>query len=318
MRPIPDMDTVQIELTDACMFSCSNCTRFCGHKLPWFMGEEDFKRAVDSMVDFPKMTGFMGGEPLLHPKFEEFCEYARSKIKKDKLGLWTCLPKGYERYAKCICDTFGHIFINDHSRNDIFHGPVLVAAEEIFTDKNEMFYVIDHCWLQNGWSASINRKGAFFCEIAAAMAILFDTGSSWAVEPGWWWRTPKDFKEQIEEYCPKCGCAVPLARRASVEGIDDISPGNYERIKSFSKKIKKEQYKIHDLKMSTTEELNKQPMAAYKDTLYRSVIAARYSMCLAINEKNFQSPILSKNILVREKTIFQECKDQMIRSQANV
>lgn len=318
MRPLGDMDTIQIELTNACKMSCSNCTRFCGHTKPWFITEEDFKRAVDSMVGYPKMTGFMGGEPLMHPMFEEFCKYALTKIPKEQLGLWTSMPKGYEKYAKTICETFDHIFINDHTRNDIFHGPVLVAAEEVFEDKNEMFFVIDHCWLQNAWSASINYKGAFFCEIAAAMSILFNGSDGWPVEPGWWWRTPKDFKEQIEEYCPKCGCAVPLKRRRSIEGTDDISPGNFERLKDVSFKIRNGKYVIHDLKLATPQELEKQPMAMYKDFIYRCNVATRYGISLAINEKNFVRPYYGCSSKVPTKTIFEEYQEQLRGRQANV
>lgn len=317
MRALGDMDTIQIELTNACRMSCSNCTRFCGHMKPWFLSEEDFKQAVDSMVGYPKMTGFMGGEPLLHPRFEEFCEYAVEKLSYDHLGLWTSLPKGFEHYASIICKTFKHIFINDHSRNDVFHGPVLVASEEVFQDRNELFFVADHCWLQNAWSASINPEGAFFCEIAAAMSILFDGGKGWSVEPGWWWRTPKDYKEQIEEYCPKCGCCVPLKRRASIEEIDDISPGNFERIKNFSLKVKTGKYVIHDLSLATPQELEAQQMAAYKDLNYRNAIAARYGMYLVVNDQNFTTPYVGKNTLVREKSIFEEYHENYVRSQAH-
>ena len=318
MRALGDMDTIQIELTNACKMSCSNCTRFCGHTKPWFITEEDFKQAVDSMVGYPKMTGFMGGEPLLHPKFDEFCKYASSKISKDQLGLWTSLPEGLEQYANVICETFGHIFINDHTRSDVFHGPILVGCEEIFLDRNEMFFVIDHCWLQNAWSASINFKGAFFCEVAAAMSILFDGSSGWPVEPGWWWRTPKDYKEQIEEFCPKCGCCVPLKRRASIEEIDDISPKNFDRIKDFSLKVKHNKYVISDLKMATPQELEQQQMASYKDFNYRSKIAARYGMYLVLNDKMFLTPFVGSDMKLRDKTIFEECKENYMRSQANV
>jgi hypothetical protein len=305
-----DMDTTQIELTNACLLSCSNCTRFCGHKNPYFIDKDLFKKAIDSMVGYPKMTGFMGGEPLLHPDFEEFCAYALTKIPKEKLGLWTCLPKGYEKYANTICNTFGNIFINDHTRNDIFHCPVLVASEEVIHDRKELFYIIDHCWLQNNWSASINMNGAFFCEIAAAMSVLFDGSHGWPIEQGWWWRTPKDFTNQIEEYCPKCGCCVPLPRRASTEGIDDISPGNLERIKGWSKKVAKGLYAVSNLKMVDAP----QEMAAYKNMRYRTQIAARYGIALLENEKKFLTPYVAKNIHVREKSIFDEYKEQLTRS----
>jgi len=318
MKALCDMDTIQIELTNACKLSCSNCTRFCGHKKPTFISEDDFKQAVLSMVGFPKMTGFMGGEPLLHPQFEEFCLFAREHIHKSQLGLWTCLPKGFEKYAQVICDTFDHIFINDHSRSDIYHGPVLVASEEIFTERNELFYVANSCWLQNNWSASVNENGAFFCEIAASMSLLFDGMKGWPVEQGWWWKTPKDYTVQIEEYCPKCGCCVPLVRRPSTDNIDDISPGNYERLKDISLKIKNGKYAIHDLTMATPQQLEAQPMAAYKDFNFRAHIAARYGMALVVNEKGFITPYISDNIKLRDKSIFEEYKEKYSGRQAHV
>lgn len=131
-----EMDTIQLEVTNACIYNCSNCTRFVGHhKKPFFISFENFKNGIDSLIEFPKIIGITGGEPLLHPLFKEFCEYAISKIPKNRLGLWTTLPKGYEHYREIICNTFGHIFINDHSRNDIYHHPALVAIEDVIKDK---------------------------------------------------------------------------------------------------------------------------------------------------------------------------------------
>ncbi len=84
MRSPAEMMTIQCELTSACVLKCSNCTRFCGtHKVPFFMEEDLFRQAVDSLVgwieEMPQgIFGFMGGEPLLHPKFEQFCDYALS------------------------------------------------------------------------------------------------------------------------------------------------------------------------------------------------------------------------------------------------
>ena len=291
MRSMIDMDTVQIELTDACRNSCSNCTRFCGHRpRPFFMEMDFFKRAIDSMEGYPKMVGFQGGEPLLHPNFEEMCNYARSKFPKEQLGLWTTLPSGLEKHRDVICKTFHHIFINDHSRSDVFHHPGLVAIEEVMpNDKGMMWYHIDHCWAQMSWSASVNPKGAFFCEIAAAMSLLFNEEGGWPVEPGWWYRIPKDFKEQVDRYCPRCGFAAPLGRRASTEGIDDISPKNLDRIKYTSPKIARGKYKVHNLRVN----VNPEPMASYKDFDYRNRIASKYGMFLCINEQNTWTPYLT-------------------------
>lgn len=293
MRPLADMDTIQIEVTNACIYSCSNCTRFCGHyRKPYMMSVEQFKEAVDSLVDFPHMVGVMGGEPLLHPKFEELCGYISSRIPPERTGLWTSLPDGYEDYREVIVRTFGNIFINDHKRDDIYHWHVLVGAEEVCPDRDYMWYLIHHCWLQNSWSASINPNGAWFCEIAGAMSILFDRkATAWKVEKGWWKRTPRDYNEQMDEFCRYCGCAMPLPKRRSVDQIDDISPENLLRIRDTSPKIKKGLYQVYTggLCMDDT------PMAAYKDMNFRQAAARRYGMFLSLNEKGFCTPFLYKN-----------------------
>jgi hypothetical protein len=96
-----------------------------------------------------------------------------------------------------------------------------------------------------------------------------------------------DYVEQIRKWCPKCGGAVPLQWRVSTEIIDDLSPGNLERLKEIdSPKIRKGLFKVHDLVM--IEE--KRKMAAYKDENYRQKIAARYGLFLALNSRGFMVP----------------------------
>jgi MoaA/NifB/PqqE/SkfB family radical SAM enzyme len=76
-----DMQIIQIDITNACTKKCSNCTRFCGnHRKPFMMDFDTFKRAVDSMEGFPGFVGIMGGEPTLHPQFEEFVRYFASRF----------------------------------------------------------------------------------------------------------------------------------------------------------------------------------------------------------------------------------------------
>jgi hypothetical protein len=302
MRSLVDMDTIQIEITNACHQSCSNCTRFCGHhEHPFFMKPEEFDKALASMEGYPRMIGMMGGEPLLHPFFEQYCKKMREMFPKNQLGLWSSFPNGFERYGPLIAETFGHVFPNDHARPDIYHQPLLVGAKEVMVHDYEAYYLIDKCWVQNAWSASINPNGAFFCEIAAAWSTLVN-GTGWAVEPGWWWRTPKDFTEQIETYCLRCGGAMPLQRRASIEGIDDISPENFELLKDKSRKIKMGRYKIHNCE--TIPEKQQFPMAAYKDEQFRDNIVRRYGLYLVQNEMGFMSPFLRRGGYKKPESIF--------------
>jgi len=274
MKACYETETLQMEITNHCPNSCSNCTRFCGHHYkPYFMDLDFFKHAVDCSCDSPNFLGLMGGEPLLHPDFTQMCEYIQTKKPKEKRALWTGLPSGYEEYAPIICETFEHILINDHTREDIYHGPILVQSQEIIEDRDELFMAVNHCWLQEAWSSSINPNGAFFCEIAASLSILLDEPAGWPIRPGWWKRTPKDFTEQIEKFCPQCGIALSLPRRSSVEGIDDISPGMLEKLQGKSRKVDHGKYQVSDLQI----EQNPKQMAAYKDPVYRQKAARRHA-----------------------------------------
>ena len=291
MRPLLEMSSISIDITNACNLGCSNCTRLVNHSpKPFFMTMEQVKAAVDSMVGFPGVVGIQGGEPLLHPEFEEICRYASSKIPKEQLGLWTGLPPGKEHYRDIICETFSHIFINDHTRDDILHAPILVASREMPIDKWKRKIFHHHCWVQNTWSACIIGNKAYFCEVAGALANLLKMDVGWKVEKEWWTRSPIDFGSQ-RDVCDYCGCALPLKKRVSTEKIDDISPLMLERLKDISPKIKAGKYEVHDLQFVDDR---RQP-ATYKEVEYRDGIAARFGIFLMINERGYQTPHLKKD-----------------------
>ena len=248
MRAISEMEVIQIDITNACHRMCSNCTRFCGHhRQPFFMDMPTFHKAVDSLIDFPGMVGIMGGEPLLHPRFEEMARYLEQKIvPRQRRGLWSTIPAHRVARGSTIRDVFGHLNLNDHSVDHIMHQPVLVASAEVVPDARQRAALIDNCWVQMMWSASITPKGAFFCEVAAAMSHLFDGPEGWPVEPGWWKRKPEDFTSQRNEYCNRCGCAMPLPHRRSTEEVDDVSRGNLERLVQIgSPKLRKEKVQVY-------------------------------------------------------------------------
>lgn len=296
MRSPAKMDTIQIELTDACTLACSNCTRNVGHRTPFFITLEQFVAAIDSLHGFQGIVGFMGGEPTLHPQFADFCGYALKVRPRELLGLWSVFPDApkYKAYREIICKTFGNILLNDHTMDNIMHGPIHVGIEEVVKDEAEMWQLIDQCWVQNSWSASINQKGAYFCEVAAANALLYDRPDGWKVEPGWWKRTPKDFKEQMEQACRKCGCAIPLKRRASVEEIDDISPENLKLLEGKSKRVRDGKFVESKLEIdvSLNEATHYYPDQVYKQEQYRKGIAARYGIDLVLNRRGYWEPVL--------------------------
>jgi hypothetical protein len=310
MRAILSVDTLQIEWTSRCVLSCSNCTHFSGsyYQHPELTFEQ-FKAIVDSLDGYldqhPRgMIGAIGGDPLVHPEFERFCEYAQKKIPRTHHGLWSTFPKGKEHYAQTICDTFGHILLNDHTI-PVEHAPILVGISEVVPHDEDIWPIVDQCWLGNHWSPVVNTRGAFFCEVAGSMSQLFDGPAGWELTPGWWKRVPKDYTSQMEEYCRKCGCALPLARRRShVAGqhdVDDISPKNLELLKGKSRKVDKGWVALSNFKMdpklveSARHGGGRYPNQSYKDTAgYRQEIAARYGIRLVINPSGYWEPVMAE------------------------
>lgn len=279
MRSPKDMRTIQIDITNACIHQCSNCTRFCGHhNKPFFMDWETFTKAVDSLSGFNKRIGIMGGEPTLHPQFERFVRHIGEKYpSKIKLpapvkpisnfveyirdrnflldetlndrkgpGLWTSICDKYYEYYELIQDVFSYQCLNDH-QNFARHQPLLVSRKELGIPDDEWIEIRDRCWIQNTWSATITPKGAFFCEVAGALDMLFDGPGGWKIEPGWWKREPKDFGYQLQ-WCEICGGAIFNEGRISNEEIDDVSPLLYEMLNNVgSPKVKRNMINILDM-----------------------------------------------------------------------
>jgi hypothetical protein len=249
---------VQIDITNACPHKCSNCTRFTSHvSKPYFMEQDFFKKAVSSMQGHPGMVGIMGGEPTLHPEFESMVSWyaahwgPRSRSEKGrqaildfpaywkanlsctdrKRGLWSSLGAGYAKHFELIQEVFDYQCLNDH-RNGAIHQALLISRKDLGIPDAEWTRLRDACWVQNLWSSAITPKGAFFCEVAAALDMLFDGPGGWPVEPGWWLRTPDQFGEQLN-WCEFCSAALQVPRRLATAEQDDVSQSNLARLEAI-------------------------------------------------------------------------------------
>ena len=90
MRELSEMDTIQIDVTNACHLRCANCTRHIGHhKTPFFMEPELVEKAIDSLEGFEGRIGLMGGEPFMHPQIKEIIEIFSKKTHRRKRQIWT-------------------------------------------------------------------------------------------------------------------------------------------------------------------------------------------------------------------------------------
>lgn len=261
MRSPKDMGIIEIDITNACVHQCANCTRFCGHhEKTFFMSFDKFKEAVDSLEGFEGMIGVIGGEPTLHPEFERFADYIREKRTHEKLNIsWgpiddmqfhitstvdkgmtpqsravllSTLSPSYYKHFEAINETFGYQLLNDHSSESL-HQALLMSRKELSIPDEEWIKKRDACWIQNTWSATITPKGAFFCEVAGSLDMLFGGEGGWPVEPGWWKREPADFADQLH-WCELCSGCLDVPKRLSHDERDDVTPGMYDRLKMLN------------------------------------------------------------------------------------
>ena len=257
---------IQIDVTNACPRRCSNCTRLLAHaRARWDVSLDDFARAVDALRDFPaestpdrrgrrKVVGMIGGEPLWHPQFDRLCEVMIEAIPEMRYrGLWTGVR--YEKHGHRATverligkgpSPVGYLNQNLHDK-ECFHQPILVAVRDVVEEEAVMWRLIDACPLQQEWSSAITPKGFFFCEVAAAMDLVFDGPGGLPVSPACWRHDLADYRAQIERWCPRCGVCLPLEGRRDNERVDDVSPSNLDALRRLgSPRVRTGQYALFD------------------------------------------------------------------------
>ncbi len=230
---------LQIWTTRACDRSCFGCTQ--GSNLagkPEFITPDQFRVAVDSLKDYFGVVGVFGGNPCIHPQFDELCSILRGAIAWEQRGLWSNHPKGRGRTAAV---TFNPAYSNlnvheskeawdEFSRDwpecrpylkglagDSRHAPPFVAMKDVIADEAERWKLIETCDVNRNWSAMIcvfrGQLRGYFCEIAASQAMLHQDEPDYPdlgvpIVPGWWQQGSAAFDHQVRKHCHECG--VPL------------------------------------------------------------------------------------------------------------
>jgi hypothetical protein len=241
------------------------------------MDWDTFERAIASLKDWPRFIGIMGGEPTLHPEFERFVKHARNSRpehynvggghkptaslsryiedvisvksamvnKHHGLGLWSSVCATYTKHYETIQDNFIYQCVNDHTASSR-HQAWLLTRKEYGVSDSEWVKIRDNCWWHRTLnSPSITPKGAFFCEVAAAMDILYDGPGGWKLEKDWWKKDASDYKDQLM-WCEYCSGAFCDLDRDANEERDDISPFHMKKLEELgSPKIKQGRFVLH-------------------------------------------------------------------------
>jgi hypothetical protein len=239
---------LQVQVTRACDLACHHCTQ--GSNLagrPSMMSPDQFDAACASLEGYFGVVGMFGGNPCMHPQFDELCRIMRARFPFEQRGLWSNHPRGKGTICRV---TFNprHSNLNVHlsteahaefSRDwpesiphlkgrdlDSLHGSPWVALRDVIDDEPTRLKLIGDCDINRHWSALIGVvKGelrAFFCEIAYAQAALHEGNPDWCgtgepmpdtglpVVPGWWQQPMAAFARQVATHCHACG--IPLRR----------------------------------------------------------------------------------------------------------
>lgn len=245
-RPVHLGGVLQIWVTRACDKSCFGCTQ--GSNLggkPTMITPDQYAEALESLRGYFGVVGMFGGNPAMHPQFDELCSILReSWVPLEQRGIWCNHPRGK---IKTIAETFyaPHSNLNVHMDEDAYrefaegwpesrewlkgmdadsrHSQVYVALQDVIPDEEQRWRLIQNCDINRFWSALVGvfrgELRAWFCEIAAAQAMLHqnnpdypDTGLP--VTPGWWRQPIQAYSEQIRYHCHRCG--VPLRGRGEL------------------------------------------------------------------------------------------------------
>lgn len=264
-RPVWRNGVLQIWVTRACDKACFGCTQ--GSNLagkPGMITLEQFDQACASLKGYFGVVGMFGGNPAIHPRFEELCEIMASHIPWEQRGLWcnNLLGKGatarktfnpaysninvhqdrtaFEEFQRDWPEVVVHGITKRGIEGDSRHSPVYVAMKDVIPDEAERWELISNCDINQTWSAMIcvfrDELRAFFCEIAGAQAMLHQNESDYPdtglkVTEGWWRKGMESFKEQVRKHCHECGVPLrgygALANHGPVEQVSQTHAAIY-------------------------------------------------------------------------------------------
>jgi len=237
-----------ITITNACNLSCGGCSQLCGNfnkDQIWFISLDQLKKNIEIVSKFiNKKIWIFGGEPTLHPKFEEIknilysysdCEFIiftngrlhkniKLEIKNDKIGGFV----NEKNNVKFLID-----FKTEYGKNGMptkMFNPTLVAPIDILKIKNKKYYWEEakkHCICWNKCGTTIYNDKAYICEVAPAFDQLSGECNGWEIKEGEnpFDKTNEEIAKQAENFCYRC--AAGFSEDENIIPYQKISDGYF-------------------------------------------------------------------------------------------
>jgi organic radical activating enzyme len=168
------MLNIELEITLKCNAGCLNCNKFCNMEdLGIIYGDEmDLSLDdIDKFIDQVKALGhvrdirIMGGEPTVHPLYEEICKKIKEKLVDTNLIKRAyVVTNGVQKKTSCL-STIVQMPIGQKKQS---HTCVLVSPIDL-----KMSFRNDVCPTPRVWGVSYNKLGWYPCGPGGAIARLF-------------------------------------------------------------------------------------------------------------------------------------------------
>jgi hypothetical protein len=239
---MPFKKNILILFTNRCNKVCGGCYQQCNNfpkEEIWDISVPELREAVDFCIENkdvilqgklnPPCFGIIGGEPTVHPQYEELLDVlysyqgrAQFRIYVNHLG---------ETNEKNVIYRTDLKFEHGTTHNQTGFVPTLVSPTDLtgITDKNYHFQqAVRHCTLLE--CARLIFKGKIYqCQTAAMFDTLLKLNIGWPMERESLLRTKEESKDQLIDCCCRCGWSLDEKSRItkqSISGPTLISPHN--------------------------------------------------------------------------------------------
>ncbi len=210
----PNMNKIEIDITYDCNLKCISCNRSCTQAASKsdYMSVNQIKEFIHESIEMNKkweLINILGGEPTLHPQFNEIVtfiikEYVEkyspkttiqitsnglSKETKEKLSL---LPKS----DNIVLDKYSF----KQSRTNIYFTPFSVAPIDLDELKGADFK--QGCWVTSYCGIGLNKYGFYPCGIAGSIdRVLGNDVGIKSLKT----LSNENLKDLLSEFCRLCG-----------------------------------------------------------------------------------------------------------------
>lgn len=227
--------SISLSVTNRCNLACGSCSQLCNLvKSRWDATLEQFHinlEIAQMRADYNRNVIIFGGEPTLHPQWEEILEI----LKKTKRLKFVVCTNGRTKVKKTDNVNFKIDTLKKKKRRKFIS--TLMAPKDSFPRKpSKYFFKLAQkcCCLWKDYGVSLYNDRAYICTIAGAMDCVLGRKHGWKLEgANTFNKSDAEIVAQACQFCPRCQWC---ARKKTLQRINKktrISRTNWDIAKKI-------------------------------------------------------------------------------------